>query len=67
MTEPQMGLRYQCLEAGCGRTIDAGSEGELVELVTAHMSDAHDSFELEDVIIDNAVPIPAEDRVEAAD
>ena len=24
-------------------------------------------FELEDVIIDNAVPIPAEDRVEATD
>ena len=27
MTEPQTGLRYQCLEAGCGQMIDAGSGG----------------------------------------
>ena len=66
MSQP-ITLRYHCLEAGCGQNIDAGSEDELVERVTAHMSDVHDTFELEDVIIDNANAIPAEERVEAAD
>jgi predicted small metal-binding protein len=47
-------LNYRCLEAGCDFDRDAGSEEELVEIVQQHMSDAHDSFELEDVILANA-------------
>jgi hypothetical protein len=32
--------------------IVAADEAALVEAVQAHMADAHDSFELEDVIVD---------------
>jgi hypothetical protein len=44
--------RYQCLDAGCGEVIVAADEAALVEAVQAHMADAHDSFEHEDVIVD---------------
>jgi predicted small metal-binding protein len=47
-------LRYRCLEPGCGWTTAAASQEELVEAVQAHMAEAHDTFELEDVIIDAA-------------
>jgi predicted small metal-binding protein len=45
---------YRCLEAGCDFTTQATSEEELVEIVQRHMREAHDSFELEDVILANA-------------
>jgi predicted small metal-binding protein len=44
--------QYQCLDAGCGATIVAPDEAALVEAVQRHMAEEHDSFELEDVIID---------------
>lgn len=47
-------LHYRCLEPGCGWTTASASEEELVETVHAHMAEAHDTFELEDVIIDAA-------------
>jgi hypothetical protein len=47
-------LRWECLEAGCGAIVTAGGEDELVEKVNAHVSEAHASYELEDVILANA-------------
>ncbi len=47
--------RYVCLEAGCEAVIEAAGEDSLVEAVQAHMSEAHNTFELEDVILANAV------------
>ena len=47
-----MPRRYECLDAGCGATIVAPDEQALVETVQRHMAEEHDSFELEDVIID---------------
>jgi hypothetical protein len=48
----RMPRQYKCLDAGCGATIVAPDEQALVEAVQRHMAEAHDSFELEDVIID---------------
>ena len=47
-----MARRYECLDAGCGAVIVADDEAALIEAVQAHMSEAHDGFELEDVIVD---------------
>ncbi|HEY8000939.1 MAG TPA: DUF1059 domain-containing protein [Solirubrobacterales bacterium] len=49
-----MALAYRCLEAGCDAEIRADDEQALVEAVQAHVADAHDSFELEEVILDVA-------------
>jgi predicted small metal-binding protein len=46
--------RYECLEAGCDFEVEVSSDEELVDVVQHHMSEAHDSFELEDVILANA-------------
>ena len=55
-----MARRYECLDAGCGEVIVADDETALVEAVQAHMADAHDSFELEDVIVDTSTEINQE-------
>jgi hypothetical protein len=44
--------RYECLDAGCGKVIVAADDAALIEAVQTHMADAHDSFELEDTIVD---------------
>jgi predicted small metal-binding protein len=54
--------RYECLDQGCGEVIVAGDEQSLVEAVQRHMSETHDSFELEDVIIDMSVEGPDEEE-----
>lgn len=46
---------FECFQAHCNQVFEAAGEDNLVEIVTAHMSDAHDTFELEDVIMANAV------------
>jgi predicted small metal-binding protein len=51
-------LRYECLDAGCGEVISAADPDALVAAVQEHMSSAHDSFELEDVILDTATEVP---------
>jgi predicted small metal-binding protein len=51
-------MTFSCLEPGCGWTFETDSEEKLVETVQAHMAEEHDTFELEDVIIDNARPGP---------
>ncbi len=49
-----MALAYRCLEAGCDAEICAVDEEALLEAVHAHVADAHDSFELDEVILDVA-------------
>jgi predicted small metal-binding protein len=56
---------YECLEAGCDLRMEAENEEELVELVQRHMSEAHNSFELEDVILANATLVKAPANEEA--
>ena len=56
-----MARRYECLDAGCGEVIVAADEAALVEAVQAHMADAHDSFELEDVIVDTSTEVNEEE------
>jgi hypothetical protein len=47
-----MARRYECLDADCGEAIVAADEASLIAAVQAHMAEAHDSFELEDTIVD---------------
>jgi hypothetical protein len=47
-----MARRYECLDAGCDAVIVAADEAALVQAVQQHMADEHDSFELEEVIVD---------------
>jgi predicted small metal-binding protein len=53
--------RYVCLEAGCGKSIEADDDDALVEAVEAHMAEAHNTFELEDVILANSVTVDQAD------
>jgi predicted small metal-binding protein len=48
--------QYECLEAGCGRTLVAESDDELVKVVQRHVREAHGSVELEEVILSGAAP-----------
>jgi len=49
---------WRCLEAGCDAVITAKDDEQLVAAVNRHAAEAHDSFELEDVILDAAEDIP---------
>jgi|GraSoiStandDraft_32_1057276.scaffolds.fasta_scaffold2820964_2 predicted small metal-binding protein len=53
-----MGRRWQCLEVGCGVTISAASDEELVAAVNEHVRAAHSSYELEEVVLANAEDEP---------
>ena len=53
--------RWTCLEEGCGVTVTAADEDDLVEKVNAHVGEAHGSYELEDVILANAEEIDGDD------
>ena len=55
-----MAREYQCLEAGCDQRIVAPDVRSLVEAVQRHVADEHDSFELEDVIIDMSTEVEGE-------
>jgi len=52
-----MTLAYRCLDAGCDVEICAADERALIEAVQAHVAEAHDSFELEEVIVDMATEV----------
>ena len=52
------------LDAGCGATIVAPDEQALVEAVQRHMAEEHDSFELEDVIIDMSTEVDDDEQEE---
>jgi hypothetical protein len=59
-------LRYECLDADCGHIIVAADQAALIAAVQEHMSSAHDSFELEDVIVDTSTEA-AEDEEQKDD
>lgn len=46
---------FECFQARCDQVFEADDEDTLVEVVSGHMNDAHDTFELEDVIVANAM------------
>jgi predicted small metal-binding protein len=43
--------RWECLEVGCGTVVTAPTDEELVKAVNAHVREAHDSYELEEIIL----------------
>ena len=53
-----MARAWRCLEAGCGMVITAPDDQQLVVAVNRHVAEVHDSFELEDVILDAASDAP---------
>lgn len=53
-----MARRWQCLEVGCGQVVTAGSDDELVEAANAHVREAHQSYELEEMILAAAEDAP---------
>lgn len=53
-----MARAWRCLEAGCDEVITAEDDEQLVAAVNRHVGDAHQSFELEDVILDAAEDVP---------
>ncbi len=57
-----MARRYQCLDVGCDEEIVAPDEAALIEAVQRHVADAHDSFELEAVIIEMSTEVEGEER-----
>jgi predicted small metal-binding protein len=46
--------QWRCLEVDCGTVVSAATDDELVEAVNTHVREAHDSYELEEVILANA-------------
>ena len=57
-----MGRRWECLEVGCGVVVTAANDEELVKSANAHVRQAHDSYELEEIIL-----AAAEDDPETGD
>jgi predicted small metal-binding protein len=53
-----MARQWQCLEVGCGEVIAAESDEELVEAANAHVHEAHESYELEEMILAVAQDAP---------
>jgi predicted small metal-binding protein len=49
-----MARAWRCLEAGCDVVVVADDDQQLVAAVNLHVAEAHDSFELEEVILDAA-------------
>ena len=53
-----MARRWECLEVGCGTTVTAPSDEELVAAVNAHVREAHGSYELEEIVLAAAEDAP---------
>ena len=49
--------RWECMEAGCDAVVTAGDDDELVEKVNDHVRAAHDSYELEEIILAGATEV----------
>jgi Protein of unknown function (DUF1059) len=45
---------WRCLEAGCDALITAPDDEQLVAAVNRHVGEVHQSFELEEVVLDAA-------------
>jgi predicted small metal-binding protein len=56
-----MGRSWECLEIDCGAVVTAASDEELVSAVNEHVREAHDSYELEEIILAAAKDDPVED------
>ena len=52
-----MSKRYRCQEVDCDWTVTKENDEELVEAVQQHVGEAHESTEMEAVIIGNAEQI----------
>lgn len=59
---PSDELQYRCLEPGCGSVIPAADDEQLIARVSEHMSEAHGTFEMEEVILANASVTDREPR-----
>ena len=46
-----MARRWRCLEVDCGEVVTAESDEALVDAANAHVREAHDSYELEEVVL----------------
>jgi predicted small metal-binding protein len=53
--------QFVCLEAGCDQTITAANDDALVEAVQQHVAEAHNSFELEEFIVEGATEVDSEE------
>jgi predicted small metal-binding protein len=62
-----MARRWRCLEVGCEAVVEADSDEALVEAANAHVREAHDSYELEEVILASAEDAPASANERTAD
>ena len=63
MAGAQTVRQWRCLEVDCGTVVSAGNDEELVEAVNDHVRQAHDSYELEEVILANAEEHPQQAAV----
>jgi len=52
-----MARAWSCNEHACDTEIRADSMEELIEQVNAHMTEAHDSYELEEMIEDASIEV----------
>ena len=52
-----MSKQWSCNEHDCDFVATAPTLAELVDMVNAHMSEQHDSYELEEMIEDVAVDV----------
>lgn len=53
-----MAKQWTCNEHECGFVAQAATIEEVIELANAHMDEAHDSYELEEMIEDAATDVP---------
>jgi predicted small metal-binding protein len=60
MADAQTRRQWRCLEVDCGTVVSAATDEELIEAVNAHVGEAHDSYELEEVILANAEEQPSQ-------
>jgi predicted small metal-binding protein len=57
-----MARRWRCMEVGCDFVVTAESEDDLIEAANAHVSEAHDSYELDEVILAGAEDVEREEE-----
>lgn len=50
-------MQWECLEPDCGWTVTAANEPELIAAVEEHMREAHDTFELEEMVLAAAAEV----------
>jgi predicted small metal-binding protein len=53
--------RWACMEVECTATVTAADDDELIEKVNDHVRSAHDSYELDEVILAGAEEVAGAD------